>query len=588
MSKAAPTSEPVHVGNVPMPTPEQLPDDPLILKRMILELLATLHRSEHDKQELRDRLDLLLRRLYGPKSERLNPDQLLLFDEPAEGQGQPASDQAAAAQPETLAPKRQGKPHGRKPLPKDLPRKPVHHELSESERICVCGQARVDIGSDVSEQLDWQPASFFVWQHWVHKYLCPHCAQGQPRAVADAATSEQTAATTVDAALDAASIPPSESLSVVSAVGAKGPAVIAAAKPAGPIDKGLPGPGLLAQIIVSKYFDHLPLYRQERIFARQGVELARSTTCDWMAACAEVLRPLYDLMVSVVLQSRWLHTDDTSIKNLDHAPGTTATARFWTYLGDRDHPYNVFDFTLNRQRDGPARFLKDYRGYLHADAFSGYDRLYLPDARDGVCAIVEVACNAHARRKFYDARGSDAAGSHQALAYYAQLYELERRAKENHFDDAARLQLRQELAVPVLEKFHAWLQQQRADKLPKSAMGEALGYALNNWPALCRYTEAGFLAIDNNVAEREMKRIAIGRKNYLFVGSEKGGHTGAVLYSFTSTCHRLGVEPWAYLQDVLQGLPSTPPERLAELLPDRWQAARGQAAAPPASAASPT
>jgi transposase len=587
MSKAALNSEPVHVGNVPLPTPEQLPDDPLILKRMILELLATLQREQHDKQELRDRLDLLLRRLYGPKSERIDPDQLLLFDEPADSQEQAPAQSAAAAQAESAAPKRRGQPHGRKPLPKDLPRKPVHHELSESERICVCGQARVDIGSDMSEQLDWQPASFFVWQHWVHKYLCPHCAHAQPKVVADAASSEPTAATTTAAALDAASIPPSESLSVATAAGARGPAVIAATKPAGPITKGLPGPGLLAQIIVSKYLDHLPLYRQERIYARQGVEITRSTTCDWMAACAELLRPLYDLMVSVVLQSQWLHTDDTTIKNLDHAPGTTAKARFWTYLGDRDHPYNVFDFTLTRERDGPAQFLKDYRGYLHADAFSGYDRLYLPGARDGVCAIVEVACNAHARRKFYDARGSDAAGSHQALAYYAQLYELERRAKENNFDDAARLQLRQELAVPILEKFHTWLQQQRADKLPKSPMGEALGYALNNWPALCRYTEAGFLAIDNNVAEREMKRIAIGRKNYLFVGSEKGGHTAAVLYSFTSTCHRLGVEPWAYLQDALQRLPSTPPERLAELLPDRWQAARGQAAAPPASAASP-
>jgi transposase len=582
MSKAAATPEPVHVGNVPLPTPEQLPDDPLILKHMILELLATLKREQHDKQALRDRLDLLLRRLYGPKNERFNPDQLLLFDEPADSQNPAAPEPATAAPAEPAAPKRRGQPHGRKALPKDLPRKPVHHELSASERICVCGQVRVDIGTDVSEQLDWQPASFFVWQHWVHKYLCPHCAQGQPRAAATTATPEPTAATTV-ATGDVAALPPSESVSVVSTAAARGPAVIAAAKPAGPIDKGLPGPGLLAQIIVSKYFDHLPLHRQERIFARQGVEIARSTTCDWMAACAELLRPLYDVMVSLVLQSHWLHTDDTSIKNLGHPPETTAKARFWTYLGDRAHPYNVFDFTLTRQRDGPARFLKDYHGYLHADAFSGYDCLYLPDARDGVCPIIEVACNAHARRKFYDARGSDALRSHQALAYYTRLYELERRAKDNNFDDAARLRMRQELAVPILEQFRTWLKEQRDQVVPKSPMGEAFGYALNNWTALCRYTEAGFLAIDNNVAEREMKRIAIGRKNYLFVGSEKGGRTAAVLYSFTSTCHRLGVEPWAYLQDVLQRLPSTPPERLAELLPDHWQAAREKAAAPPAT-----
>jgi transposase len=580
MSTAAPTPEPVHVGNVPLPTPEQLPDDPLILKRMILELLATLKREQHDKQELRDRLDLLLRRLYGPKSERLNPEQLLLFDEPTQSQAPPEA--AAAAQPEPSGPKRRCQPHGRKPLPKDLPRKPVHHELNESERLCVCGQLRIDIGSDVSEQLDWQPASFFVWEHWTHKYLCPACAKKNQAAAGAATTDGQ-----LSKPLDAATIPPSESVSVVSAARVLGPAVIAAAKPAEPIDKGLPGPGLLAQVIVSKYFDHLPLHRQERIFARQGVDIARSTTCDWMAACAQLLRPLYDVMVSLVLQSHWLHTDDTSIKNLGHVPGTTALAHLWTYLGDRDHPYNVFDFTLNRQRDGPAEFLKDYRGYLHADAFSGYDRLYLPNAREGAAAIVEVACNAHARRKFYDARTSDAARSHQALAYYAQLYELERRAKENHFDDAARLQMRRQLAVPILEKFQTWLREQRDQVVPKSPMGEAFGYALNNWTALCRYTEAGFLAIDNNAAEREMKRIAIGRKNYLFVGSEKGGRTAAVLYSFTSTCYRLGVEPWAYLQDVLKRLPSTPSEQRAELLPDRWQAARAHTAAQPAAAISP-
>ncbi|HYV34629.1 MAG TPA: IS66 family transposase [Gemmataceae bacterium] len=567
MSTAAPTPEPVHTGNLLLPTPEQLPDDYAILKRMILELLSTLKREQHDKQELRDRLDLLLRRLYGPKSERFNPDQLLLFEEPAADQSSAANEPAPT--PAEPTPKRNTKPHGRKPLPKDLPRRPVHHELSESERLCVCGQLRIDIGTDMSEQLDYQPASLFVWQHWIHKYLCPQCAERQQQADA------------VAPAVDTMPITPSETMCIVAPTLPRGPAILSAPKPQQPIAKGLPGPGLLAQVIVSKYFDHLPLHRQEFIFARQGVDIARSTTCDWMAACAELLRPLYDRMVSRVLQSQWLHTDDTLIKNLDHAPGTTDKARFWAYLGDRAHPYNVFDFTLNRQRDGPQQFLKDYRGYLHADAFSGYDRLYLPDPRDGIAPILEVACNAHARRKFYDARGSDAARSHQALAYYAQLYELERRAKDNDFGDAARLQMRQELAVPVLDKFQTWLKEQRDQVLPRSPMSEAFGYALNNWTALCRYTEAGFLAIDNNAAEREMKRIAIGRKNYLFVGSEKGGRTAAVLYSFTSTCHRLNVEPWAYLQDALKRLPHTPPEQLAELLPDRWQATRAVAPTSP-------
>ena len=184
----------------------------------------------------------------------------------------------------------------------------------------------------------------------------------------------------------------------------------------------------MAYIIVSKYFDHLPLHRLEHILKRQGLPLSRSTMCDWMAASAEALRPLYDLMVSQVLQSAWLHTDDTPVKNQGHEPGTTALSRFWIYWGDRTHPYNVFDFTINRKRDGPQTFLANFHGYLHADAFSGYDALYLPSPRREAAPIFEVACNAHARRKFHEARGSDDLRAHQALAYYAQLYVLERGA----------------------------------------------------------------------------------------------------------------------------------------------------------------
>jgi hypothetical protein len=289
-----------------------------------------------------------------------------------------------------------------------------------------------------------------------------------------------------------------------------------------------------------------------------------------------VLRPLYERMVAAVRQSRVIHTDDTPVKNQQPGPANTATARLWGYLGDVAHAYNVFDYTPNRKRDGPQQFLAHYQGYLQADAFSGYDGLYLPNARAGVASIIEVACNAHARRKFYEARSSAALRSHQALAYYAQLYEIERQAKT--FDETARRHMRQDLALPILDTFHTWLEAQRPDVLPKSPMGEAIQYALNNWTALVRYTEAGFLAIDNNVAEREMKRIAIGRKNWLFVGSDQGGKTAAVLLSFTSTCVRLGVEPWAYLQDVLTRLPTMPVADLADLLPDRWEAARTKAA----------
>jgi len=650
-----------------LPTREQLPKDIITLQDMVLELMTSIHFERSDKAELRQRLNLLLRRLYGPRTERFNPDQGQLFDPAVDGQNPPPPTEPA---PESSRSKRKARPHGRRKLPKDLPRREKHHTLTEAERLCSCGQRRIDIGADVSEQLDWQPASYFVWQHWNHKYLCEHCAGRKPAASntpaaaatsteattamekaasstettiapdvivartaptagtetastateiivaqetpapmqkvatettasaevtmattavtdkaqapdrAEAGTTQETviAATTPAAAavLNVAEIVPTETLSVVS--GPAGPAIISAVKPAMPIHKGLPGPGLLAHVIVSKYCDHLPLYRQTKISKRQGVVLPRSTTCDWMAACADLLRPLYDLMVTTVLLSRWLHTDDTIVKNLGHDPGTTDKAHLWVYWGDRQHPLNVFDFTVNRTRDGPRDFLKHYRGYLHADAFSGYDGLYLPDPVDGQTTILEVACNAHARRKFYDAKDSDVLRSHVALAYYSQLYELERGAKANDFDDAQRLQMRQDLAVPILNKFHTWLEEQRLEVLPKSPINEALGYALNHWTALCRYTEAGFLEIDNNVAEREMKQIATGRKNWYFVGSANGGRTAAVLYSFTSTCNRLEIDPWAYLQDVLTRLPELPRDKLTDLLPDRWKAARQAAA----------
>jgi transposase len=585
-------------AGLPPTTAEQLPDDVATLKRMVLELLASLQERDCDIAGYRHRIDLLLRRLYGPRGERIDPNQLLLFAEMAAGQdAAPAPPEPA---PASESPRR-CRPHGRRRLPDSLPRKPRHHELSEAERTCpACGQMRVDIGTDRSEQLDYRPASLFVVEHFVHKYVCPCCskqraqAPGQPVHLGQ----ESEPMPVPQQALPTAAVTPGPvgpgqspthqgqpSQAPLSACRPldTGQVVIAAPKPAMPIAKGLPGPGLLAHLIVSKYTDHMPLHRLQRAYERQGYFLHRSTLCDWLGACADLLRPLYELMACVVLQSRVIHTDDTPVKLQELVTHLLSTARLWAYLGDAAHPYNVFDFTVNRKRDGPQLFLANYQGYLQADAFSGYDGLYLPDPRTATARIIEVACNAHARRKFYEARGSDALRSHQALAYYRQLYELERAAKG--FSDAQRLQMRQDLAMPILGQFRTWLEAQRPEVLPKSPMGEAIGYALNNWEALIRYTEAGFLAIDNNVAEREMKRIAIGRKNWLTVGSPRGGHTAAVLFSFTSTCQRLGVEPWAYLQDVLTRLPVSPAGDFVALLPDHWQAARQTQTATPSSSA---
>jgi transposase len=581
MSMAAPSPcEPISAGNVPLPTLEQLPNDVDTLKHMVIELATALRQARHNGDALQHRVHLLVQRIYGPRTERIHPDQGWLFPEgtlaPQDSGTPPPPATTEAVSPPIK--RRRCRPHGRNRLSETLPRRPRHHELTEAERLCVCGQMRVDIGSDLSEEVDWQPASVFVWQHWVHKYLCPACSKKSLPAVMTTPAPSPQDQTPSDAPAACAATDGTK-VSRGAVEGPRGPAVISAPKPPGPIAKGMPGAGLLAYVIVSKYFDHLPLHRLHHILARQGVSISRSTLCDWMAASAETLKPLYDTMVSQVLQSAWLHTDDTPVKNRGHVPGTTALSRLWIYLGDRTHPYNVFDFTINRKRDGPQKFLAGFHGYLHADAFSGYDALYLPSSRDGVAAINEVACNAHARRKFHEARLSDELRAHQALAYYAQLYILERSANEVGLDDDGRRRMRQDISVSILDTFHTWLEEQRAQVLPKSPIAEAIGYALNNWPALKRYTEAGFLSIDNNVAEREMKRIAIGRKNWLFVGSDNGGRTAAVLFSFTSTCHRLGVEPWAYLQDVLKRLPSLPAERLPELLPDRWQAAQQPATA---------
>lgn len=554
----------------PPVTAADLPDDTGLLKQMILELLASMHERDRDFAAMRHRIDLLLRRLYGPRGERVDPHQLLLFAAAAPGQDPPPPPPEATAE---AKPRPKCRPHGRRRLPEDLPRVPHHHVLTEAQRLCPgCGQRRQEIGIDRSEQLDYKPASLFVIEHFVHKYACPCCRQGAQQAAAspgEPATGQEPMTSPAETPPgDGAAAQPPQTPPTVEPAGV----VVAAAKPAMPIAKGLPGPGLLAHVIVSKYVDHLPLYRLESIYERQGMFLPRSTLCDWLMACGQLLRPLYDRLVFWALRSAALHTDDTPVKMQELLTHVLSTARLWGYLGDAAQPYNVFDFTPNRKRDGPQQFLAGYRGYLHADAFSGYDGLYLPDPLSTQARILEVACNAHARRKFYEARGSDVARSHQALAYYRQLYELERQAKD--YSEAQRLQIRQDLAVPILETFHGWIEKEHPRVLPKSPMAEALGYARNNWAALVRYTEAGFLAIDNNAAEREMKRIAIGRKNWLFVGSPQGGRTAAVLMSFTSTCNRLEVEPWSYLQDVLSRLPGTPAGQLDDLLPDRWQAAR--------------
>jgi hypothetical protein len=337
-----------------------------------------------------------------------------------------------------------------------------------------------------------------------------------------------------------------------------------------PIEKGLAGPGLLAQVAVSKYGDHVPLHRQEEIFRRQGVELSRQTMCGWMRGCADLANPLYELMKKRVLDSKALQTDDTPVPVLDPDLPRTRTGRIWTYVGDDEHPYTVYDYTPNRSRDGPEAFLEEFRGYLQADAYSGYDHFYKEPER----GILEVACWAHCRRRFFEAQSSDLMRSTVMLAYIRLLYDVEREAGERKLKGEARRVLRQEKSKLILEDIRTYLEREQPQVLPKSPEGDAIAYTMSNWKALTRYLDDGDLAIDNNGAERSLRGIAVGRRNWTFYGSDNGGRTAAVLSSLIATSKRLGLNPFAYLRDVFERISSHPQGRLAELLPDQWKAVR--------------
>ena len=328
-----------------------------------------------------------------------------------------------------------------------------------------------------------------------------------------------------------------------------------------PIDKGMAGPGLLAYVITSKYADHLPLYRLENIFGRNGFEVDRSTMSVWAGDVADLVKPLYQRMIDRVLGSHVVGTDDTTLPML--APGKAKQARVWVYLGDEDHPYNVFDFTLSRSRDGPATFLKNYDQVLLADAYGGYD---------GICIekqIIQAGCWAHARRKFVDVQSLSPAIAAEALTLIGRLFAVEQQARESSRPE--RLAARRQHSLPVVQQLHGRLLAWKQQLLPKHPTAQAVGYLLNQWRPLTAFLSDAAIAIHNNLAEQQMKRIALGRKNFLFVGNERGGRTAAILCSLTSTCRRHDIDPQIYLTQLLTNLPATPTSQLDQWLPDVWK-----------------
>jgi len=490
-------------------------------QQRIQDLLAALGQAnaayealQQEYELLRQELERYRRYVYGRRSERLDdPGQGHLF-ELAED-----LEEAPGTPPETPATTTPRKPRpSRKPDFSRLPQVRIEHDVPEADKTCsCCGRPKTRIGEDQRRELEFIPAKLELRLHILPKYACSHCHDG----------------------------------------------VNSPDGPDRPLAGCIAGSGLLSQLLISKFIDHLPLYRFEDITVRSGLHLPRATLCDWVRKAAELMRPLSELQKRLVLLSPVIWTDDTPVKALGGDGPGSLTTRFWLYHGDEDHPYDVYDFTTSRRRDGPATFLAGFAGFLQADAYSGYDGLYLGSPS----TIQEVACWAHARRKFFDARSSSPGNAGLILEAIRRLYDVEDRARA--LSVGARQALRAEESTPILVRLREDLDRLREQVLPRSALGQALTYARNQWAALCRYTEDGRLTTDNNVAERRLRDQAIGRKNWLFLGNVDAGPRAAVLSTIMAGAKRHRLEPWAYVKDVLMTL-SVNPERVEDLLPDRW------------------
>ncbi|MBI1383210.1 MAG: IS66 family transposase [Planctomycetaceae bacterium] len=505
------------------------------LERRVVELETQVVTLEAKVAELDGQLDALLKHRFGRRSERRTPT------------------------PRPPGPPPRRDEHGRSPLPPHLERRDTTHDLTDAQKPCPrCGTLRPCIGEQVTEQLDLEPVTFFVRRTIKRTYACRSC--------------------------DPAAVPADERIATA------GPSQV------GPIAKGLCGPGLLAHAVTAKFADHTPIHRLAGQLARSGVTVARSTLTDWLGGAADLLTPLCQLMTERLLLSRVVHADDTPVKLRVPKATKAKASHLWVAVGDADFPYVAFDFTADHSAAGPTAFFQGFQGFLQADALAQYETLF------GAGKATHVCCVAHARRKFVAAADGGDGRANAAVELFGRLYAIERglppllppsddpaertarRARE-----AERQRLRQRDADPILAELKAWLDAMRPSALPKSALGTAIGYALNNWAALTRYRDEGYLAIDNNLAERTLRAVALGRNNWGVFGSESGGRTAATLYSVVGTCKHLGIDPFAYLRDTLPGLfalgEKPTAEQLLDWLPDRWLLRTRENTSRPASAA---
>ncbi len=474
-------------------------------ERVIAEQREQIKSKEERIVSLEHRVHVLTKLVFGPSSEK-RPS---VPAEQAPGQGwlfvrdlaleaeRTAEEKRARATLEV----RPGDPakgrHGRRAkFPDHLPRVRTNYELPEEERRCDCGEELSEIGEEITRELE-RVETTVVHEIARKKYACRKC-EGNVRI---------------------------------------------APGPDRAIEKGILGTGFLAHVIVERFNQHLPYYRLEKKYAAEGLELSRVVLWQSTAKCAQRLLPIYEELRRQVLGSDVLHTDDTPVTMADSSLGGRRQGRIWIYL-DREGRH-FYDFTESRKRDGPIGVLGKFKGYLHADRYGGYEELYWPGG------ATEVACWSHARRKYVDAKTSDPKLAAEAVRRIGALYAVEREAKEAGLEGEARAAYRREHARPVLEELHPWLALVQTQVLEKSPMAQAIRYTLSNWEALGRYVEDGRLSIDNNAAERALRPLAVGRKNWLFFGNDHGGRTAAILMSLLMTAKAAGLEPREYFRDVL-------------------------------------
>jgi transposase len=502
-----------------MPPRIDLPDDVETLKRLVLESYqeaeaarAALISEQLQVEKLRFEIACLKRNRYGRSSEQLDTQiaQLELTIEDLEAsQAEFCSHVPAALLSEPIKP-------ARRPLPAQLPREQIMHAAA-----CACPDCGGELrpaGEDVAEMLEWVPGHHKVLRHVRPKFSCQRCDK-----------------------------------------------LVQAPAPARPIARGIAGPGLLAHVLVSKYQDHLPLYRQSQIFAREGIDLERSTLADWVGGASELLAPLVGALARYVMAAQKLHADDTPVPVLCPGRGTTRQGRLWTYVrddrpaGSAEPPAVLLRYSPDRKAERPREHLTPFRGILQADAYAGYEQLYGE-------RIQEAACWAHARRKFYEIHiDQDSPIAAQALERIGRLYAIEAEIRGKPPDE--RHAVRQARAGPELEALRTWLHTVLPSVSKKSELAIAIRYLLSRWSAFTRFRDDGRIELDNNAAERSLRAVALGRKNWLFAGSDDGGERAAAIYSLLGSAHLNGLNVEAYLRHVLERLPEHPVNQIDELLP---------------------